>query len=79
MICGVPQESIPGYLLCNIAFDAILKEEVSSVVSIPRVSIVYYTDNTLVVTAEDDISTLGQKVNTTREAMTHWIESAGLS
>ncbi len=28
---------------------------------------------------EDDIPTLERKVNTTPEAMTHWIESAGLS
>ncbi len=39
--------------------------------------IIGYTDNTLVVTVEDDIPMLERKVNMALEAMTCWIESAG--
>ncbi len=74
MICGVPQGSVLGPLLWNITFDNILKEEVPL-----AVSIICYTANTLLVTAEDDIPMLERKVNTTFEAMTHWIELARLS
>ncbi len=38
-----------------------------------------YVDDTLVVTAENDIPTLERKVNTAQEAMIHWIELAGLN
>ncbi len=58
----------------NIAFDDILKEEVP-----PGVNVICYADDTLEVTVENDIQTLKQKVNTTLEAMTRWIESAGLN
>ncbi len=74
MICEVPQGSVLGPLLWNITFDDILKEEVPY-----GVSIIYYTDDTLVVMVEDDIPMLEWNVNTTFEAMTHWIELAGLS
>ncbi len=59
MTCGVPEESVLGPLLWNIAFDDILKEEVP-----PGVSIIYNADDTLVVMAEDNISMLERKVNT---------------
>ncbi len=42
----------------------------------PGVYVICYVDDTLVVTAENDIPTLERKVNTTLEAMTHWIDSA---
>ncbi len=74
MTCGIPQGSVLRPLLWNIAFDAILKEEVP-----PGVNVICYADNTLVVTAEDDIATLERKVNTALEAMMRWIESAGLN
>ncbi len=54
--------------------DDIVKEKVP-----PWVSIICYANNTLVVTEEDNISTLERKVNTILETMTHWIESARLS
>ncbi len=38
------------------------------------VNVICYADDTLVVMAENDISTLGRKVNTALEAMTRWIE-----
>ncbi len=69
MMCGVPQESVLGPLLWNIAFDNILKEEV-----LPGVYVIC-----LVVMAENDIPTLERRVNTALEAMTRWIESAGLN
>ncbi len=50
MTYGVLQGSILGTLLWNIVFDDILKYEVPS-----GLSIICYTDNTLVVTTEDDI------------------------
>ncbi len=74
MTCDVPQGSVLGHLLWNITFDDILKEEVP-----PRVSIICYAEETLMVTAKNDIPTLEWKVNTTLEAMTCWIESARLS
>ncbi len=74
MTCGVPQGSVLGRLLWNIAFDDILKEEVS-----PGVNVICYSDNTMVITAENDIPMLEWKVNTALEAMTHWIESVGLN
>ncbi len=58
----------------NSAFDYILKEQIP-----PRVNIICYADDTLVVTAEDDIPMLQWKMNTTLEAMTHWIKLARLS
>ncbi len=61
-------------MLRNIAFDDILEEEVP-----PGVNIICYVDDTLMVTAENDIPTLERKVNTALEAMTHWIESVGLN
>ncbi len=73
MTFGVPQGSVIGPLLWNITFDNNLKEEVP-----PGVSIICYTDNTLVVTAEDDIPMFEWKVNTTLEPMTRWIEPARL-
>ncbi len=45
-----------GLLLWNIAFDDILKEEVS-----PGVNVICYEDDTLVVTVENDIPTLERK------------------
>ncbi len=72
--CGVLQGSVLRPLLWNIAFDDILKEKVP-----PEVSIICYTDDTLVVVTEDDTPMLQRKVNTIPEAMTHWIESARLS
>ncbi len=60
------QGSVLIPLLWNIAFDDILKEEVP-----PWVSIICYTDDTLVVTAKDDIPMLQRKVNTILEAMIH--------
>ncbi len=42
------------------------------------VNIICYADDTLVVTTENDIPTLERKLNTALEAMTHWIELAGL-
>ncbi len=39
----------------------------------------YLPQESLVVTTEDNIPMLKQKVNTALEAMTSWIESAGLS
>ncbi len=74
VVCGVLQGSVLGSLLWNIAFDDILKEEVP-----PGVNFICYADDTRVVTAENDISTLERKVNTALEAMTRWIESAGLN
>ncbi len=58
MTCGVQHRLVPGPLLWNIAFDSILKEEV-----LLGVSVICYTDNTLVVSAEDDIPMLEWKVN----------------
>ncbi len=74
MTYGVPQGSMLGPLQWNIAFDDILKEEVPS-----GVNIICDADDTLVVTAENDIPTPERKVNTTLEAMTRWIELAGLN
>ncbi len=74
MARGIPQGSVLGPLLWNIAFDNILKVEVP-----PKVSIICYADDILVVTVEDDIPMLKRKVNTAHEATTCWIESAGLN
>ncbi len=74
MMYEVRQGSVLGPLLWNIAFDDILKEEVP-----PGLNIICYTDDTLVVTVENNIPMLEQKVNTALEAMTHWIKSAGLN
>ncbi len=52
-------------LLRNIAFNDLLKENNPLVVSI-----ICYVNNTLVVTAEDDIPTLKRKVNIALKAMT---------
>ncbi len=72
--CEVPQGSVVGPLLWNIVFDDIQKEEAP-----PGVSIICYTDDSLLVIAEDDIPMLERKVNTALEAMTCWIGSARLS
>ncbi len=74
MTCGVPQGSVLRPLLWNITFDDILKEEVP-----PGVNVICYADDTLVVTAENDIPTLERKVHTALEAMTRCIELAGLN
>ncbi len=60
MTCGLPQASIFRPLLWNTTFDKILKEEVP-----PGVTIICYSDDTLVVMAEDDIPMLEWKVNIT--------------
>ncbi len=74
MTCGVPQWSILGALLRNITSDDILMKDIP-----PGVSIICYINDTQVVTAEDDIPMLKRKINTALEAMTHWIDQAGLS
>ncbi len=71
MECCKGPSSDPCY---KITFDNILKEDVPL-----GVSIICYTDDTLVVTAEDDIPMFEWKVNTALEAMICWIELAGLS
>ncbi len=109
--CGVPQRSVLGSLLWNIAFYGILKEDVD----VPSGAISCYTKDTLVLMTEDNIieleqevdvwwgiwrcthvklapltlhslawdrhygpaSGLEQEVDTTQEAMTLCIESAG--
>ncbi len=62
-------ESVFGPLLWNIAFDNIPKEDVP-----PRVNIICFADNTLVVMAENDIPIFKRNVNTALTAMTHWIK-----
>ncbi len=69
MTCGVLQVSVFGPLFWNIAFDDIPKKEVP-----PRVNIICYADDTLLVTMEDDILMLEWKVNITLEAVTSCIE-----
>ncbi len=59
MTRDVPQGSVLVPLLWNIAFEDILKEDISL-----RVSIICYADDTLVVTAEGDIPMIDWKVNT---------------
>ncbi len=71
MTCSVPLGSVLGLLLWNIAFNNILKEDVPL-----QVNIICCANDTLVVTAEDNIPMLEWKVNTSLEAMTCWIESA---
>ncbi len=67
MICGIPQGSVFGPLLWTTASDDILKKEVKS-----GLSIICYTDDTLVVTVEDNIPMLEREVNTNLEVTTHW-------
>ncbi len=66
MMCGVPQGSVLGLLLWNVAFGDILKKEEVP----PGVNIICYADDNLVVTVENDIPALEWKVNTALEAMT---------
>ncbi len=72
MTCGVPQESVLGPLLWNIAFDNILKEDITLVVNM-----ICYANNILVVTAKDDIYMPKWKLNATLETMICLIKSAG--
>ncbi len=72
--CGVPQGSVLGPVLWNIAVDDVLKEDVPL-----EGSIICHADDTLVLIAEDDIPTLEQKGSTTLKATTFWINSAGLN
>ncbi len=69
--CRVPQGSVLGSLIWNIGYDDNLKEEVPPWVSM----IICYTDDTLAVTAENDIPMLERKVNTILQVATHWIVS----
>ncbi len=71
---GVPQRSVLRPLFWNTAFDNILKEYF-----LPRACIICYADDTLVLMALDGMPILEQKINIALDAMTHWIESAGLN
>ncbi len=72
MTISVPQGSVLGPLLWNIAFDNILKKDVPS-----GVNIICCANDTLVVTAEDKYSYVQVEVkHTSLEAITCWIESA---
>jgi hypothetical protein len=71
--CGVPQGSVLGPTLWNVAFNDLLKVELP-----PGVQLICYADDTLVVGCADTIEEVESRVNQALDAVTRWIESAKL-
>ena len=70
---GVPQGSVLGPTLWNVAFNGILK-----LLLPPGVQLICYADDTLVVACADTVAEVESRVNQALEALTKWIELAEL-
>lgn len=70
---GVPQGSVLGPLLWNIAFDGVLR-----VPTPPGTNVICFADDTLMVAEGKTIPELEVRANEAVETVTRWIEQAGL-
>ena len=71
---GVPQGSVLGPTLWNVAFNGIFKVKLP-----PGVQLICYADDTLVVGVADTVDEVENRVNRALDDVTRWIESAGLT